>query len=207
MGRWRILYLDRDSPVQTEAQGCSPALGQTGHHILVLFLSLVLLLSWSTSNPSSPSPLQPWGDLCPFPRGSPQYSHGRTYWDRRKPSWGGAGPRAGRGKPRISSLLPLSPPRRTEEPGGLWHCPSCPPGPQSWAVCCSRRAAQKGANGERDLSKSIPETALNKNLARKGSGKGVRTWEILGCFWGLDSGPSLRPQEGTSMNEGRGESP
>lgn len=83
MGRWRILYLDRDSPVQTEAQGCSPALGQTGHHILVLFLSLVLLLSWSPSYPWStsypgPPPIpvppllsNPGGISAPFPGAHP----------------------------------------------------------------------------------------------------------------------------------------
>lgn len=111
-------------------------------------------------------------DLCPLSQGSPQHSHGRTYWDPRKPSWGGAGPPAGQGTPRLSSLLLLLPPRRMEEPGGPCHCPSCPPAPQSWGVCCSRRAAQKGAKREREPSKTIPETTLN--VARTGSAKGDR---------------------------------
>lgn len=124
----------------------------------------------SPSYPCSSLPLR--GGSLPLS----QQGHGRTYWDRRKPSWGGAGRPAGQGKPRLSSLLPLSPPHRTEGPGGPWHCPSCPPAPRSWGVCCSRRAARKGGR-ERELSETVPETALKENLARTQRGGRGLCWK------------------------------
>lgn len=70
--------------------------------------SLVLLSStrlWG----DSPHPSTPLQEL------HPGYSHRRTYWGRRKPSWGGAGPMGEEGKHQTSSLLLLLPPHRSEE--------------------------------------------------------------------------------------------
>lgn len=209
MCRWKLFHVDRDSPEQTEAHSSQlhlhPGWAKLGTTSPVPLSSPVPLLSWFPLS----SPVL--GGSLPLSQGSPQHSHGRTYWDPRKPSWGGAGPRAGQEKPRISSLLPLSPPHRTEEPGGLWHCPSCPPAPQSWGVCCSQRAAQKGAKRERDLSKSIPETALDEKLARTDSGKGSGTGSHTGTgsppFPGAGHGPIPAPPARVAMTQGRWESP
>lgn len=86
-------------------------------------------------------------------RSAPWDGPNRTYWGRHKPSWGGAGPTGEQGKHQPSSLLLLSPPHRSGEPVEPPHCPSSPPAPRCWGVCCSRKAAQSGGKGEVRLEK------------------------------------------------------
>lgn len=93
----------------------------------------------------------------------------RTYWGRHKPSWGGAGPTGEQGKHQPSSLLLLSPPHRSGEPVEPPHCPSSPPAPRRWGVCCSRKAAQSGGKGEVRLEKQQrPPSSGNPTGQRSG---------------------------------------
>lgn len=120
-------------------------------------------------------------------RSAPWDGHNRTYWGRRKPSWGGAGPTGEQGKHRPSSLLPLSPPHRSGEPVEPPHCPSSPPAPRRWGVCCSRKAAQSGGKGEVRLEK---QQRLPSSGNPMGRGLGVpplgpRNWGTLSDSCGL----------------------
>lgn len=154
-----IPILERD-----EAQGFSPISGRL--HGLVLWQSglyyyyLIMCIANSHNStmsstmahtgcqvPGSSLLYKPQGNLCsplpPLQGAHPGYSHRRTYWGRRKPSWGGAGLMGEEGKRWPSSPLLLSPPRRSEGLVEPWHCPSSPLAPQGWGACCSQTAAQK----------------------------------------------------------------